>query len=83
MDFIIISTADWDNPFWTNKQHVAKTLADMGHRVLYVDSLGMRAPTATVADIKRIYSRIYKLYHGIRHIKNNLWVMSPDRKSVV
>ena len=25
MDIILFSTADWDNPFWTNKQHMAKT----------------------------------------------------------
>ncbi|RYD01267.1 hypothetical protein N752_30185 [Desulforamulus aquiferis] len=33
VDIILLSTADWDNPFWTNKQHVAVQLADRGHRV--------------------------------------------------
>ena len=41
---ILISTADWDHPLWTNKQHVACSLADMGFRVLYVESLGMANP---------------------------------------
>lgn len=77
MDFIIISTADWDNPFWTNKQHIAKTLGDMGHRVLYIDSLGMRTPTATPADFKRIFQRLHKLFCGIKHVENNIWIMSP------
>ncbi len=29
-NIIILSTADWDNPFWTNKQHVALDLAKKG-----------------------------------------------------
>jgi hypothetical protein len=41
-DFVVLSTADWDHPLWTNKQHVAVSLAGLGHRVVYVDSLGLR-----------------------------------------
>ena len=41
-DVILLSTADWDHPLWTNKQHLAVSLADAGHRVLYIDSLGVR-----------------------------------------
>lgn len=44
-DIIMLSTADWDNPFWTNKQHGACSLAEHGYRVLYVDSMGIRRPT--------------------------------------
>lgn len=25
-DIVVLSTADWDNPFWTNKQHVTVEL---------------------------------------------------------
>ena len=32
-DVVMLSTADWDNPFWTNKQHVAVQLAASGCRV--------------------------------------------------
>ncbi|WP_426722600.1 hypothetical protein [Enterobacter cloacae complex sp. 310G5] len=28
-DIVVLSTADWDNPFWTNKQHVALELANV------------------------------------------------------
>jgi hypothetical protein len=42
-DIVVLSTADWDNPFWTNKQHVAVELANRGHRVLYIESLGCAA----------------------------------------
>ena len=44
-DVVLFSTADWDHPFWTNKQRVAQQLAERGFRVLYVESLGLRRPT--------------------------------------
>ena len=34
---VVISTADWDHPLWTNKQHVSCSLAEHGFNVLYVD----------------------------------------------
>jgi glycosyltransferase involved in cell wall biosynthesis len=76
-DFIIISTADWDHPFWTNKQHIAKRLADRGHRVLYIDSLGLRRPTAKQSDIKRIFKKISRFTNGLQEKYKNLWVWSP------
>ncbi len=77
MNFIILSTADWDNPFWTNKQHVAKTLAQMGHRVLYVDSMGLRKPTATKSDLSRIWRRVFRLFRGVVQVLPDVWVISP------
>ena len=38
-DIVLLSTADWDHPLWTNKQHVACALAAEGERVLYVEFL--------------------------------------------
>ncbi|WP_106496257.1 glycosyltransferase [Lentibacillus sp. Marseille-P4043] len=76
-DFIIISTADWNNPFWTNKQHIAKRLADRGHRVLYVDSIGLRRPSVNKRDVKRIFSKLKKFTQGFKKKQNNLWIWSP------
>lgn len=76
-DFIIISTADWDHPFWTNKQHIAKRLADRGHRVLYIDSLGLRRPTVKQSDIERIFRKLRKFTKGLQQKSDNLWVWSP------
>lgn len=77
-DILFVSTADWDNPFWTNKQHVAVELEKMGHRILYIDSQGLRKPTATGRDFKRILRRLFK---GLRFPKKvedkNIWVCSP------
>lgn len=76
-DVVLISTADWDNPFWTNKQHVAVELARRGHKVLYVDSLAIRRPSASKADFGRIFRRVRRWLAGPREVRANLWVWSP------
>ncbi len=85
-DITLLATADWDHPLWTNKQHVACSLAELGHRVLYVESLGLRpprqgprGPSAAKAgsDRGRIWRR---LRHGLlppRQVRPGLWVWSP------
>lgn len=76
-DVVIVSTADWDNPFWTNKQHVACELARRGHRVLYVESLGLRRISATRSDLFRIWGRLRKGLRPPRKVQNTIWVWSP------
>lgn len=76
-DVVMVSTADWDNPFWTNKQHVAARLAAAGHRVLYVESLGMRRPVFHRRDLTRMVARPFKAWVGPRRVRPCLWVMSP------
>lgn len=85
-DITLIATADWDHPLWTNKQHVACSLAELGHRVLYVESLGLRPPRQAArgpaagqagSDRGRIWRR---LRHGLlppRRVRPGLWVWSP------
>ncbi|KGG26661.1 MULTISPECIES: glycosyltransferase [unclassified Prochlorococcus] len=76
-DFVVLSTADWDHPLWTNKQHVAVSLAAAGHRVLYVDSLGLRPPRAGAADRGRILRRLRRVLRPPRQVGEALWVWSP------
>lgn len=76
-DVVLFSTADWDHPFWTNKQHVASQLAEQGFRVLYVESLGLRRPTAKSRDLARIAARLKRAWQPLRQVKENLWVASP------
>ena len=76
-DVVLLSTADWDNPFWTNKQHVAVELARRGHRVLYVDSIGLRTPSVTAQDLSRIWRRLKKGVKAPRPVRNSIWVWSP------
>jgi glycosyltransferase involved in cell wall biosynthesis len=76
-DITLLSTADWDHPLWTNKQHVACSLADLGHRVLYVESLGLRPLRRGGGDLGRVWQR---LRHGLRpprRVRAGVWVWSP------
>jgi glycosyltransferase involved in cell wall biosynthesis len=76
-DVLLFSTADWDHPFWTNKQHVASHLARRGFRVLYVESLGLRRPTVKSRDVARVARRLRHAVQGVRQVEDNLWVASP------
>ena len=77
MNYIIFSTADWDNPFWTNKQHMAKTFEKHGHKVIYVDSLGIRKPKVDKRDFFRILKRFKSLFKPYTKVSENIWVVSP------
>ncbi|HFP9402814.1 TPA: glycosyltransferase [Raoultella planticola] len=76
-DIIVLSTADWDNPFWTNKQHVSMELSKRGHRVLYIESLGLRQPSINKKDLTRIFKRLIKGIKPPRKVRDNIWVWSP------
>lgn len=76
-DILMFSTADWDNPFWTNKQYMATLFAKRGYRVLYVDSLGLRRPQLCQRDIKRIVARLVKGVPLLRQVLPNIWRVSP------
>lgn len=76
-DIVILSTADWDNPYWTNKQHVAVELARLGKRILYIDSLGIRQPALSRGDLRRIWRRLKRGMRPPEQVRENLWVWSP------
>ena len=76
-DIVLLATADWDHPLWTNKQHVACALAELGHRVLYVDSLGVRGPRVDRADSGRILRRLRRGLRLPRQVRSGVWVVSP------
>jgi glycosyltransferase involved in cell wall biosynthesis len=77
-DCILFATADWDTPYWTNKQHTAKQLAEKGYHVLYIESVGLRAPNLTSGrDISRIWKRLQRGLATPRQVHNNIWVLSP------
>jgi len=76
-DIVLLSTAEWENPFWTNKQHVAVELAKQGHKIFYIDSLGLRRPTVSNQDMARIIKRLKKAFKTPKEVKKNIWVWSP------
>ena len=76
-DIVLLATADWDHPFWTNKQHVASALADLGHRVLYIESVGLRSPRLEAQDLRRIGRRLRRGFLPPRRVASRIWVWSP------
>jgi glycosyltransferase involved in cell wall biosynthesis len=79
---LIFSTADWGDPYLTNKQHNAIALSHMGFSVLYVESLGLRLPNPSSArDLLRILNRLYKftctMALGSFNINSKIDVISP------
>ncbi|PTB21164.1 glycosyl transferase family 1 [Trinickia symbiotica] len=81
-DCVLFSTADWDEPYWTNKQHTASVLAARGWRILYVESVGFRSPkVGSGRDWSRLWRRLWR---GVRSLlvgpprrAANIWVLSP------
>ncbi len=81
-DCLLFSTADWDEPYWTNKQHTARVLARRGWRVLYVESVGFRSPKLSSGkDWARIWRRLWRglrsTFIGPTEREQNIWVLSP------
>lgn len=76
-DVVLLATADWDATVWTNKQHVALALNDLGARVLYVESLGLRMPKLDGIDIARIFRRLGRLFQAPKEVRRGIWRWSP------
>jgi glycosyltransferase involved in cell wall biosynthesis len=81
-DCVLISTADWNARYWTNKQHMAERLAARGWRVLYVESVGLRSPDIrSVGDWRRLVRRLFAglrdFFLGPRQVAPSIWVLSP------
>lgn len=81
-DCVLFSTADWDEPYWTNKQHMASILAARGWRILYVESVGFRSPkVGSGRDWSRLWRRLWRgvqsLVLGPPQRAGNIWVLSP------
>jgi teichuronic acid biosynthesis glycosyltransferase TuaH len=55
---VILSTADFHSDVWTNKQHLAVGLAELGVEVVYVESLGLRRPTISLSDARRAVRKL-------------------------
>jgi glycosyltransferase involved in cell wall biosynthesis len=77
-DCLLFATADWDTPYWTNKQHTAHHLAQAGWRVLYVESVGLRQPRmGSSTDWGRLLKRLWRGLRGPRQVQERVWVLSP------
>lgn len=72
---ILCFANDWDSdPL--SKKHVMTRLA-RHNRVLWVNSLGCRNPTASARDVRRAVKKLGDFFQGRRRVTENLWVTSP------
>ena len=76
-DVVCISSIDWDF-IWQGHQEVMSRLAAAGHRVLFVENTGVRAPRAR--DLPRLRQRLRNWWRGTKGFRQeqpNLFVYSP------
>jgi uncharacterized SAM-binding protein YcdF (DUF218 family)/glycosyltransferase involved in cell wall biosynthesis len=76
-DVLCISSIDWDF-IWQGHQEIMTALAAQGHRVVFLENTGVRAPR--IDDLPRIRQRIrnwWRATKGFRQERPNLFVYSP------
>jgi glycosyltransferase involved in cell wall biosynthesis len=72
---IICFSNDWDgDPL--SKKHIMERLAKR-NRVLWVNSLGNRNPTASVHDFKRVIKKLRDFTRGSKRVAEGIHVFSP------
>jgi glycosyltransferase involved in cell wall biosynthesis len=72
---IICFSNDWDSdPL--SKKHIMTRLAAK-NRVLWINSIGNRKPTASVHDFKRIVKKLTDFSKGEKKVSSNINVFSP------
>lgn len=72
---IICFCNDWDaDPL--SKKHIMTRLAAQ-NRILWINSLGNRAPTASASDMRRIVKKLGAFFRGCREVQKNIHVYSP------
>ncbi len=74
-EIVCVGFADWDTELWTNQHHLMARLA-RENRVLFVESLGLRAPTLAGRDLTRIARRLRRGVAPPREA-DGLRVLSP------
>ncbi|MBX3730187.1 MAG: glycosyltransferase [Candidatus Sumerlaeia bacterium] len=74
---VCFSTADWDTLLPTNKHQLMQRLARR-NRVLFVETLGTRAPRlGSAVDLGRIGRRLRRGFQGPVRREKYLWTLSP------
>jgi len=63
---------DWNAENRTSSHHIARRLAGRT-TLLYVDSPGMRAPTTSGRDLKRLWRKLGQTFQRARHVDPGLW----------
>src|SRR5918999_2486620 len=72
---LVVFSKDWDgDPL--SKTHIMRILS-RDNRILWVNSIGNRAPRANAHDLQRIWRKLASFTEGIREVEPNLFVLAP------
>src|SRR5687768_3691200 len=72
---LICFSHDWTgDPL--SKTHLMRLLA-RDNRVLWVNSIGYRAPAASAQDLRRMYKKLKAAATPIREVERNIFVLNP------
>src|SRR5579863_7993306 len=72
---IVCFSNDWDgDPL--SKKHIMLRLSRK-NRILWVNSIGNRNPSASVRDVKRVFKKIQDFVGGSRKVAENIHTFSP------
>lgn len=79
---LILASAPWRSVGRLNCHHLATRFAARGHRVLFVESTGLRSPSLGSGHdrgkiVRRLSGFVRGWLEGPREVAPNLWVVSP------
>jgi len=75
-DIVCVGSALWASEAPLNVHHVMRRLAPR-NRVLYVESLGLRAPAASARDWRKVARRLRGWLRGLERSPEGVWLLSP------
>jgi glycosyltransferase involved in cell wall biosynthesis len=74
----ILASAPWETPAPVNVHQIARRLAARGHKILFVESTGLRAPSLRSAhDRSRVMARLRAARRGPRGVAEGLFALAP------
>lgn len=71
---VFLSSDDWG---WKTSKYQLSTRFARQNRVLFVSSIGFRAPTVSRSDISRIWNKLKAFAKGPEKVADNIWVLTP------
>jgi glycosyltransferase involved in cell wall biosynthesis len=76
---VVLASAPFETPTPVNAHQIARRFAARGHRVLFVESTGLRRPALlrSGADRRRVLARARGFLRGVREAAPNLHVLAP------
>lgn len=72
--FIIFSSDDWG---WKTSKYQLSIRLARDNKVLFVSSVGFRAPTVSKQDFGRILKKLAGFFKGLQKVEPNLYVLTP------